>query len=134
MLSMRWAKSGALKAMATNRDGRRGIGIKDATDDFVVIAAQDTVPAAGVFTQSRFAGPSVGLSRRAVADGMVRAFVVVSKNANVANGRVGHDDADDPRAGEPLEARLAGAQILQGPGELGRALGHALLEIFVRAP
>ena len=71
------------------------IGIKDTTNDFLVIAAQDTVPAAGVFTQSRFAGPSIGLSRRAVADGMVRAFVVISKNANVANGRGGQDDADE---------------------------------------
>ncbi len=71
------------------------IGIKDSTADFLVIAADSSVPGAGVFTQSRFAGPSVSLSRRAVADGQLRAFVVVSKNANVANGKVGMEDADE---------------------------------------
>ena len=71
------------------------IGIKDGSDDFLVIAAHDTVPGAGVFTQSRFAGPSIALSRRAVADGTLRAFVVVSKNANVANGKPGMEDADE---------------------------------------
>ena len=35
------------------------IGIKDDTDDFVVLAASRPVAAAGVFTRSLFAGPSV---------------------------------------------------------------------------
>ena len=69
------------------------IGVKDDTDDFVVLAADQRVPAAGVFTRSRFAGPSVVISRQHVADGWARAMVVVSKNANVANGPVGYDDA-----------------------------------------
>lgn len=71
------------------------IGIKDATTDFLVIAAPQTVPGTGVFTQSRFAGPSVALSRRAVADGQLKAFAVISKNANVANGKPGAEDADE---------------------------------------
>jgi glutamate N-acetyltransferase / amino-acid N-acetyltransferase len=71
------------------------IGIKDSSPDFVVIAADTTVPGSGVFTQSRFAGPSVNLSRRAVADGQLRACVVISKNANVANGKPGAEDADE---------------------------------------
>src|SRR5215211_657446 len=71
------------------------IGVKDATDDFVVLAAERRVPAAGVFTRSRFAGPSVVISRDHVADGWARAIVVVSKNANVANGPSGFDDARD---------------------------------------
>ncbi len=69
------------------------IGIKDASTDFLVISASQTVPGTGVFTQSRFAGPSVGLSRRAVADGQLKAFAVVSKNANVANGMADDEDA-----------------------------------------
>jgi glutamate N-acetyltransferase/amino-acid N-acetyltransferase len=51
------------------------------------------VPAAGVFTRSRFAGPSVEISRRHVADHHARAVVIVSKNANVANGPAGSADA-----------------------------------------
>ncbi len=69
------------------------IGVKDDTDDFVVIAAGAAVPVAAVFTRSRFAGPSVILSRSNVADGTARAVVVISKNANVATGQQGHDDA-----------------------------------------
>jgi glutamate N-acetyltransferase / amino-acid N-acetyltransferase len=71
------------------------IGIKDATNDFVVIASDSPATGAAVFTQSRFAGPSVNLSRRSVGDGSLRAFVVVSKNANVANGRQGHENAEE---------------------------------------
>ena len=69
------------------------IGVKDDTDDFVVIAAELAVPTAAVFTKSRFAGPSVTLSRANVADGTAQAVVVISKNANVATGQRGHDDA-----------------------------------------
>ncbi len=69
------------------------VGVKDDTDDFVVIAAEAPVPTAAVFTKSRFAGPSVTLSRANVADGTAQAVVVISKNANVATGRQGHDDA-----------------------------------------
>jgi len=68
------------------------IGIKDDTDDFVVIATERAVPTAAVFTKSRFAGPSVTLSRTQVADGLTRAVVVISKNANVATGERGHRD------------------------------------------
>jgi len=69
------------------------IGVKDDTDDFVVVAADSTSPCAAVFTKSRFAGASVTVSRANVADGRARAVVVISKNANVATGRQGHDDA-----------------------------------------
>ena len=69
------------------------IGVKDDTDDFVVIAADRAVPVAGVFTRSRFAGPSVTLSRAQIADGRAHAVVVISKNANVATGPQGHADA-----------------------------------------
>ena len=69
------------------------IGVKDDTDDLVVIAAERPVAAAGMFTTSRFAGPSVTLSRDHLADHRARAVVVISKNANVANGARGMADA-----------------------------------------
>ncbi len=58
-----------------------------------MITAGRPVPAAGVFTRSRFAGPSVSISREHVADLSAEAMVIVSKNANVANGAAGLDDA-----------------------------------------
>jgi len=80
------------------------IGIKDDTDDFVVIAADRPVPAVGLFTKSRFAGPSVTLSQRHVADRRARAVVVVSKNSNVATGADGERDA--ARLAEGVARRL----------------------------
>jgi glutamate N-acetyltransferase/amino-acid N-acetyltransferase len=70
------------------------IGVKDDTDDLVVIAADHPVPTAAVFTKSTFAGPSVTLSRRHVASGTTQAVTVISKNANVATGQAGVDDAE----------------------------------------
>jgi glutamate N-acetyltransferase/amino-acid N-acetyltransferase len=75
------------------------IGIKDATDDFVVVAADQPCAAAGVFTLSRFAGPSVVISRENIADHRAQAVVVISKNANVATGGAGLDNAREIVAG-----------------------------------
>ena len=90
---------GAVALPAGFRSHVANIGIKDETDDFLVLAADAPCPAAAVFTRSRFAGPSVTLSRRHVADGRLRAIVVVSKNANVATGPVGDADAAELAAG-----------------------------------
>lgn len=97
------------------------IGVKDDTDDFVVIAADGPVPAAGVFTRSRFVGPSVTISRRNLADGAARAVVVISKNANVANGPEGHADAEE--LVEAVAARLGCAAtdvLVASTGVIGR--------------
>ncbi len=70
------------------------VGVKDSTDDLLVIAATEgPVAAAGLFTQSLFVGPSVTISRKHVQDGRAQAMVVVSKNANVATGPDGVADA-----------------------------------------
>ena len=71
------------------------IGVKDTTDDFTLVVAQRICAAAGVFTQSRFAGPSVVVSRNHLANNHARAIVVISKNANVANGPQGLADANE---------------------------------------
>jgi glutamate N-acetyltransferase/amino-acid N-acetyltransferase len=68
------------------------LGIKDDRDDFVVIAAERPVAAAGVFTRSRFAAPCVVANREHLADLTAQAVVVVSRNANVANGPAGVED------------------------------------------
>jgi glutamate N-acetyltransferase/amino-acid N-acetyltransferase len=97
------------------------IGIKDDTDDFVVIAADAPCPAAAVFTRSRFAGPSVTISREHVADGRLQAFAVISKNANVANGASG--EADAAELAEGVAAALgaaAGDVLIASTGVIGR--------------
>ncbi len=82
------------------------VGIKDDTDDFTVVAADAACAAAGMFTRSSFAGPSVVVSRRNLADGRARAVVVVSKNANVATGDRGLSDAEELVAGVGGAPRL----------------------------
>jgi glutamate N-acetyltransferase / amino-acid N-acetyltransferase len=75
------------------------IGVKDHTDDFTLVAADEPCAVAGVFTTSSFAGPSVLVSRSHVAHGAARAVVVISKNANVATGEQGLADALEVVAG-----------------------------------
>jgi glutamate N-acetyltransferase/amino-acid N-acetyltransferase len=75
------------------------VGIKDDTDDFVVVASELPCTSAAVFTRSRFAGPSVRVSRENARSGHLRAAVVVSKNANVATGPTGEAHARELAAG-----------------------------------
>jgi glutamate N-acetyltransferase/amino-acid N-acetyltransferase len=68
-------------------------GIKDPSLDVSLLASERGCAAAGMFTRSLFAGPSVKLSRRHLDQGAPRAIVTVSKNANVATGSQGDKDA-----------------------------------------
>ena len=98
------------------------IGVKDHTDDFTVVACDHPCSAAGVFTQSSFAGPSVLVSRHHVADGRARAMVVVSKNANVATGAQGLADAEELAAGTARALGCATSEVLvASTGVIGRA-------------
>ena len=69
------------------------IGVKDDSQDFTLVVADSLCSSAGVFTQSRFAGPSVTVRQTHLKDLSARAIVVISKNANVANGPDGLSDA-----------------------------------------
>ncbi len=99
------------------------LGIKDQSLDFVVVAADVTCSAAGMFTQSHFAGPSVRVSRRNVASGRARAVVVTSKNANVATGPQGLADANEivSTVAQRLGAE-AGEVLIAQTGVIGRLL------------
>jgi glutamate N-acetyltransferase / amino-acid N-acetyltransferase len=99
------------------------VGIKDDSDDFVVVAADATCAADGVFTKSRFAGPSVQVSREHLADGRARAIVVVSKNANVATGPAGLRDAREMARGVAERIGCEPADlVVASTGVIGRAL------------
>ncbi|MFD7450168.1 bifunctional glutamate N-acetyltransferase/amino-acid acetyltransferase ArgJ [Kitasatospora sp. NPDC059827] len=79
------------RAVTTN------MGLKDVEDDFAAVVSEVPCRSAAVFTRSRFAGPSVLLSRGAAALGACRGMVVLSRNANVATGRTGADNAAEVR-------------------------------------
>lgn len=69
------------------------VGIKDSTDDFTLVVADTACTAAGVFTKSRFAGPSVVISREHLVNHSARGVIVISKNANVATSEEGMANA-----------------------------------------
>lgn len=97
------------------------IGIKDPQDDFFTVVSQVPTAVSAVFTQSRFAGPSVRLSREAAADGRARGVTVVARNANVATGQVGTADAREVQEGVARAAGVDPDQILiASTGVIGR--------------
>jgi glutamate N-acetyltransferase/amino-acid N-acetyltransferase len=97
------------------------IGIKDDTTDFVVVAADSTCSATGVFTRSRFAGPSVLVSREHLVNGRARAVVVISKNANVATGVPGLANAREVVDGVAAALGCASSDVLiASTGVIGR--------------
>jgi glutamate N-acetyltransferase/amino-acid N-acetyltransferase len=90
--------------------GRAGVA-NDGRDDFAVLVSDVPAVVSGMFTRSRFAGPSVVLSRSACADFSARGVVVLSRNANVATGAIGLANANEVRDG-------VGKALGVVPGEL----------------
>lgn len=95
-------------------------------DDVVVLWADAPASSAAVFTRSRFAGPSVTLSRARAAGGRARAVVVVAGNANVATGPQGERDAvelGELAAGaaglHPSEVLVASTGVIGRPYPMG---------------
>ena len=105
--------------------GFRGVagnmGIKDPSDDFFVVISEVPANVAAVFTQSRFAGPSVLLSRRASAEGRARGVITLARNANVATGRVGDENAQEIQERVAAAAGVRPTEILiASTGVIGR--------------
>jgi len=97
------------------------LGIKDDSTDFCLVVSDTPAAAAGVYTQSRFAGPSVDLSRAVTATGSAQGVVVVSKNANVANGAQGVADAAElQRLAAGVAGIASGSLAVASTGVIGR--------------
>jgi glutamate N-acetyltransferase/amino-acid N-acetyltransferase len=69
------------------------VGIKDSTLDLTVIYSTVRARAAAMFTRNRFPGAPVIVGRKHIANGFAQALVINSKNANVAMGKQGIDNA-----------------------------------------
>jgi glutamate N-acetyltransferase/amino-acid N-acetyltransferase len=97
------------------------VGIKDTSDDFVVVAADAVCTTVGMFTTSSFAGASVIVSREHLAAASARAVVVISKNANVATGVDGLANAREVVAGVAAALGCAASDVLiASTGVIGR--------------
>ncbi|HEX7230045.1 MAG TPA: bifunctional glutamate N-acetyltransferase/amino-acid acetyltransferase ArgJ [Candidatus Binatia bacterium] len=89
----------------------KNIGIKDSTLDLAVIYSSVRARAAAVFTRNRFPGAPVIVGRKHIAKGIVQALVVNSKNANVAMGKQGIDNAIET-------CRIVGEELGTDPYEV----------------
>ncbi|HET7524180.1 MAG TPA: bifunctional glutamate N-acetyltransferase/amino-acid acetyltransferase ArgJ [Acidimicrobiales bacterium] len=108
-------------------------GLRDEGDDVSIVVCERPCVSAGVFTQSRFAGPSVVLSRRRVASGAARAFIVIAKNANVANGEQGDRDAEELTALVADAVDLSPDEVLiASTGVIGRPYPMPVLRDHLR--
>jgi glutamate N-acetyltransferase/amino-acid N-acetyltransferase len=103
-------------------------GLRDEGDDVAVIVSTQPSVSAGMFTQSRFEGPSVTLSRPRAASGRARAIVVIAKNANVATGIQGLRDAEEVTARVAAAVGVPADQVLiASTGVIGRPYPMDLL-------
>jgi glutamate N-acetyltransferase/amino-acid N-acetyltransferase len=68
-------------------------GIKDDTLDFTILFSDVRASAAAMFTKNQFCGAPIVIGKESVADGYLQAIAVNSKNANVATGDKGLEDA-----------------------------------------
>jgi glutamate N-acetyltransferase/amino-acid N-acetyltransferase len=97
------------------------LGIKDDDEDFFAVVCRPPAAVSAVFTRSRFAGPSVELSRAAAAGGRASGVVVIARNANVATGPRGLEHAREVRE---LVARVTGTDagdlLIASTGVIGR--------------
>jgi glutamate N-acetyltransferase/amino-acid N-acetyltransferase len=97
------------------------MGLKDIEDDFAAVVSEVPCRSAAVFTRSRFAGPSVVLSRAAAPLQRSRGMVVLSRNANVATGRAGAAHAEEVRRRVAEIAGISPEELVIGStGVIGR--------------
>src|SRR6187200_2046330 len=82
----------------------KNVGIKDTTLDLTVIYSTVRARAAAMFTRNRFPGAPVIVGRKHIANGFAQALVINSKNANVAMGKQGIDNAVET-------CRITGAEL-----------------------
>ena len=82
----------------------KNVGIKDSTLDLTVIYSTVRARAAAMFTRNRFPGAPVIVGRKHISKGFAQALVINSKNANVAMGKLGIDNAIET-------CRIVGAEL-----------------------
>lgn len=100
------------------------VGIKRSGDlDLMALVADETVPAAAVFTTSRTAAAPVLLSRDRIAGGRTRGVIVNSGIANASTGRRGMEDAESMAAALAREVGAPESEILVcSTGTIGNRL------------
>lgn len=108
------------------------IGIKDGSNDFACVYSVVPCSVSAMFSQSRFAGPSVTLSRQYMDQGQPRGVAVVAKNANVATGSEGMSNALELTTRIGMKLNLAPREILvASTGIIGRPYPMEKVRTFI---
>ncbi|MCP3762246.1 bifunctional glutamate N-acetyltransferase/amino-acid acetyltransferase ArgJ [Domibacillus sp. A3M-37] len=98
-------------------------GIKDDTLDFTIIYSDVRASAAAMFTKNQFCGAPIVVGKEHVADGYLQAIAVNSKNANVATGDKGLQDARTMTETVAAELGINSADVLpSSTGVIGVSL------------
>jgi glutamate N-acetyltransferase/amino-acid N-acetyltransferase len=101
----------------------KNVGIKDSTLDLTVIYSTVRARAAAMFTRNRFPGAPVIVGRKHIASGFAQALVINSKNANVAMGKQGIDNAIETCRAVGAELGIDSYDVLPfSTGVIGRPL------------
>jgi glutamate N-acetyltransferase / amino-acid N-acetyltransferase len=115
------------------RSCAKNIGIRDETLDFTVIVSDVPASAAAMFTQSRFCGPTIVVDREHVANGRLQAFVINSKNANVATGEQGLANVHETAQLVANELHILPEDVLvSSTGVIGRQLSMEKIRAGIR--
>ena len=97
--------------------------------DLVVITANQSCSAAGVFTSNKVQAAPVLLSRRHIQNGMAQAMVINSGNANACNGEPGMRDAQAMVDAVADGLQMAPEQVLiASTGVIGRPMPMACIQ------
>ncbi|MBE0416937.1 MAG: bifunctional glutamate N-acetyltransferase/amino-acid acetyltransferase ArgJ [Coriobacteriia bacterium] len=106
-----------------------GIKKRPGARDVCVLDAGTPVPSAAVFTVNTMAAPPVEVSRAALADGLLRAWVINAGNANACTGEPGLADARAMAARaaaafgcDPSDVGVASTGVIGVPLPMDRAL------------
>ena len=115
------------------RSCAKNIGIRDQTLDFTVIVSDVPASAAAMFTRSRFCGPTIIVDREHVANGRLQAFVINSKNANVATGEQGMANVHETAQLIASELDILPEDVLvSSTGVIGRQLPMEKIRTGIR--
>lgn len=101
----------------------KNVGIKDSTLDLTVIYSTVRARGAAMFTRNRFPGAPVIIGKKHIANGYAQALVINSKNANVAMGKQGIDNAIETCRSVGEELDISPYDVLPfSTGVIGRPL------------
>jgi glutamate N-acetyltransferase/amino-acid N-acetyltransferase len=102
-------------------------------DDFTVVWSEGPCQTSGTFTQNQCPGASVEISRGRLAAGPCRGIVTIARNANVATGKEGEENALEVAG--LVETKLglpSGSLLIASTGPIGKPYPMEQIRSFIK--